>query len=200
MQYLLIGVGCLTIFAASLFLIHQHGLKRLWAYSSIENVGLMLVAIGIGSPFLFFLQALNHALAKTSLFLLSGNIIQITNSKELKDIRGLIKFSPSLSILLILSSLAITGTPPFGSFISEILLLTKLLSLNFMLPAIIIIIALTICFIAVFVHVGRITLGQPKQNWIKLNNFQFNLMPSFLISISLCLGFLINSDYFRGLY
>ncbi len=200
MQHLLIGVGCLTIFAASLFLIHQHGLKRLWSYSSIENVGLMLVAIGIGSPILFFLQALNHALAKTSLFLLSGNIIQITNSKELKDIRGLIKFSPSLSILLILSSLAITGTPPFGSFISEILLLTKLLSFNFMLPAIIIIVALTICFIAVFVHVGRITLGQPKQNWIKLNNFQFNLMPSLLISISLYLGFIINSDYFRGMY
>ena len=74
--------GCLTVLAASLFLVRQHGLKRLWAYSSIENVGLMLIAIGLASPNLFLLQAINHSLAKVALFLLSGNIIQATGPKN----------------------------------------------------------------------------------------------------------------------
>ena len=71
-----IAWGTITALAAALLLVHQSGIKRLWAYSSIENVGFMLVAIGLGSPALFFLQAVNHSFAKVALFLLSGNIIQ----------------------------------------------------------------------------------------------------------------------------
>ena len=67
---MLLDVGVVTVLAAALFLIRQHGFKRMWAYSSVENVGIMLVAIGLGSAPLFLLQAINHSLVKVALFLL----------------------------------------------------------------------------------------------------------------------------------
>ncbi len=199
MASLIIWIGCITILAASLFLLRQYGIKRLWAYSSIENVGLMLVSIGLNQPWLFFLLAFNHSLVKSALFLLSGNIMQITNSKELKDISGLIEFSPVMAILLVLSSLAITGTPPFGNFMAEIILLSQLLNLNFIYPFILIAIALTISFIAVLTHVGKITVGKPKINYIQLNNFNYSLIPVLLVFLSLIAGFFFTNKLFIGM-
>lgn len=91
-----IWVGTATVVAASLFLIRQYALKRLLAYSSIENVGVMLLAIGLNSGWLFFFQALNHSISKVSLFLLSGNVIQATGKKKISDQSGLMASAPGL--------------------------------------------------------------------------------------------------------
>ena len=90
-----IWAGTLTVLAASFFLIRQHSLKRLFAFSSIENVGVMLVAIGLNSGALFFLQALNHSVSKVALFLLSGNVVQGTGKKYLSEQSGLMASAPS---------------------------------------------------------------------------------------------------------
>ena len=121
---IILGMGGLTVFAAALFLIRQHGFKRMWAYSSVENVGIMLVAIGLGfASIVFFLQALNHSIAKVALFLLSGNIVEAAGTKRLYSLHGILKACPAWGCLLALATFAITGAPPFGTFLSKVSIL-----------------------------------------------------------------------------
>ncbi|MBS1955438.1 MAG: hypothetical protein JST89_14740 [Cyanobacteria bacterium SZAS-4] len=180
--------GALTTLTSSLFLVNQMGLKRLWAYSSIENVGIMLSAIGLGAPSLFFLQAVNHSLAKVALFLLSGNIIQLNGSKDVSQIRGVLTSSPALAFTLVLAAAALTGMPPFGSFISEWLILLKASDSAQVLCAVVLILSLALSFVAISVHVLNMVLGSPKQvNKLSLP-FSSVLVPILLCFCSLMLG------------
>lgn len=180
--------GALTALAAGLFLVHQYGIKRLWAYSSIENVGIMLVAIGLGSPMLFFLQALNHSIAKVALFLLSGNIIQYFGTKDLSQIRGLLKVSPTCGILLAVCAAAVTGMPPFGAFIAEWLILAKSADAMQGISVAILLIALAISFVAVSIHVSRILWGSAKPELTQSRSISRYLIPSILGICTIVLG------------
>ncbi|HEY9870694.1 MAG TPA: proton-conducting transporter membrane subunit [Candidatus Obscuribacterales bacterium] len=191
---LVVWAGTITVAAASLFLVRQHGFKRLWAYSSIENVGLMLVAIGIGSGALFFLQALNHSLAKVSLFLLSGNVVQSAGTKSLSDLRGIARAAPMWGLLLALSAFAVTGAPPFGSFISEWLILTRSTELNEWLVAVILLAALALSFVAVCVHLGRVLVGKPREGVEVFRPIATSVVPLILVGCSLVLGFATGPD------
>lgn len=183
-----LALGTVTALAASFFLIHQHGIKRLWAYSSIENVGIMLVAIGLSSGPLFFLQALNHSIAKVALFLLAGNIIQSAGTKNLADIRGLLQSAPSWAVLFAVAALAVTGAPPSGAFLSELLILLQAMEQKRFIVVISLIVALSISFIAVSVHVCRILFGSEKPNFAKLKPFSTSIVPALLVALSLLCG------------
>jgi hydrogenase-4 component F len=180
--------GALTALAAGLFLVHQNGIKRLWAYSSIENVGIMLVAIGLGSPLLFFLQALNHSVAKVALFLLSGNIIQYYKTKDLSQIRGLLQVSPTCGILFAICAAAVTGMPPFGAFIAEWLILAKSADAMQGKAVAVLLIALAISFVAVSIHVSKILWGVPKHEVVQIATFSKYLIPSLLCLCTIVLG------------
>lgn len=185
---LLLAMGAVTVIAASLFLVRQHGLKRLWAYSSIENVGIMLIAIGLGSGALFFLQALNHSIAKVALFLIAGNVIQATGTKKLSEIRGLLDAAPGWSVLLVLSSLCVTGVPPSGTFVSEWLILTELAERGNILIAAALLIALTVTFIAIVVHVGGLLFGTPRGTVKQFHPVATSVIPALLVVFSLACG------------
>ncbi|MBP7863331.1 hypothetical protein KA183_16715 [bacterium] len=186
--------GVITVLAASFFLIKQHGLKRLWAYSSIENVGLMMVAIGLGSAPIFFLQALNHSIVKVSLFCTAGNIIQICGTKELSHISGLLKISPLNAALLLLGGLAVTGTPPFGTFISEWMLLSLSVERHFSVVAVIILVSLTIAFIAIIYHIGRMLIGNVRIEKTNITSIKYCAIPLLLIIVSVALCFVIRPE------
>lgn len=188
--------GCITTVAAALLLVHQSGLKRLWAYSSIENVGIMLVAIGLGSHALFFLQALNHSVAKVALFLLSGNIIQEHGTKDLSKIRGVLKSAPMAGALFAVAAIAVTGTPPFGAFVSEWLMLCESATKDKWPVAIALVLALAISFVAICIHVGKILMGAPKHfpgtseyaTALNTNLLARNIVPAILCICALLLG------------
>lgn len=182
-------LGTMTVAAASLFLVKQNGIKRMWAYSSIENVGLMLTAIGLGSAPLFFLQALNHSLAKVSAFLLAGNIIQVFGSKKLADIRGLLTRTPQWGLLLLATTFAVTGAPPFGSFISEWYMLSLSLDKHLWPVFAILIASLSITFIAVFYHIAACLWGAapPSQASIRIS-VESSFIPAILILACLIVG------------
>lgn len=152
-------LGVVTVLAAGFFLVRQYGIKRLWAYSSIENVGLMLSAIGLSCAPLFFLQALNHSLSKTAVFLISGNVIQMFKSKKLTDIRGLLSRSPVSALLIILAALAVTGAPPFGAFVSEWYILARTMDLELWGAFAALLFAISLSSIAVCVHLGSCLWG-----------------------------------------
>ena len=155
----LVPVAAVTVLAAGLMLVRQHDLKRMWAYSSVEHTGLLALAIGIGSGPVFLLHAINHSLAKAALFLLAGNILHLYGSKSFGKIGGLLRLAPVWGVLLIAGSFAIAGSPPFGTFLSEWLLLRDLFSTRHYLAAATAIAGLTITFIAISYHVGRALFG-----------------------------------------
>ena len=184
--------GGISAVAASLFLINQHNLKRMWAYSSIENVGIMLIAIGIGSGSLFLLQAINHAIAKVAIFLQSGNVIRVTGSKRLSNLHGLISFAPEHALLLALTTCAVMGVPPFGTFCSEISVLASTADVRYWGVALMMIFSLTVSFIAVAMHIGRVVCGTPRADYRRLPAFSSCAMPVLLLASSLALGFMFS--------
>lgn len=191
-------LGTITVVASSLLLLRQHNIKRLWAYSSIENVGLMVFAIGLGSGPLFFLQALNHSLAKVALFLLTGNIIQATGTKKLNKIYGLIENTPLWAGLLILATFAVTGAPPFGAFVAELSMLSLSMADNRWILALIMIAAITISFIAICAHVGKIILGTGKQGSKGFQPIRAAIIPAILVFGTLVLGLVVNTETWCG--
>lgn len=122
-RQLLLGFGVFSVAFSVPFILVQHDIKRLLAYSSVEHIGLISVGLGIGTPLAVFgalVHIINHALAKSSLFYLAGIITQEYRTKHILRIRGMIGTMPLIGTLFFLAVIAITGTPPFGVFISKI--------------------------------------------------------------------------------
>jgi hydrogenase-4 component F len=187
-SHLLVPAGALTVLAASLMLVRQHDLKRMWAYSSMEHVGLMTLAIGIGSGSIFILQAFNHSVVKVALFLVAGNIVHLYGSKALSKLGGLLKVAPAWGVVLVAGSFAIAGSPPFGTFISEWLLLRDTIALGHIWAAASVLIGLTITLIALSMHVGRVALGRAPASLSVVPVRAWALTPALLLGISLAGG------------
>jgi hydrogenase-4 component F len=187
-EHALLFIGVLTVFVASIFLIRQYGIKRLFAYSSIENVGLMMTAIALGSGPLFFLLALNHSVAKVALFLLSGNIIQATGTKSLNKIRGLLTVSPLWSALLVMAAIAVTGAPPFGSFAAEWMLLADSSRRELWPVVAVLSVALAISFISLSAHVTKMLFGKPCLSNVSFSAPLSSAVPALLVVLMFLLG------------
>jgi hydrogenase-4 component F len=119
---LLIGIGALSIVVAVPFVLVQHDLKRLLAYSSVEHMGIVALGVGIGGPLALFaatFHMFNHAITKATLFVAAGALGQRYGTLRLTRMRGAIEAAPLAGLGLVLGTLAITGTPPFSPFASE---------------------------------------------------------------------------------
>ena len=124
---LMMGFGLLSVVVAAFFLSRQKDVKRLFAYSSIEHMGLTTFAFGMGGPVATFAAMLHmtvHSLTKSAIFFAVGHAAQKTGTQMIQDIRGLIITNPTIGWGLLLGSLAILGMPPFGVFASEFMILT----------------------------------------------------------------------------
>jgi hydrogenase-4 component F len=191
------GLGAITVVAAGLFLIRQTGFKRLWAYSSMENTGIMMVAIGLGSAPLFLLQAVNHALAKVAAFLLAGNITQAAGTMNLHELRGVMRAAPLWAVLLTFATFAVTGAPPFGAFLSETAILSAAADTQHWLVAAVLVVALMLCFIAICLHIGRVVFGTPQAKFVAYRPYASSIVPAVLILGCLVLGLSFNSNFWR---
>lgn len=124
---MLIGFGLLSALVGAFLLWRQKDVKRMFAYSSIEHMGLMTFAFGMGGPvanFAALLQMTGHALTKSAIFYTTGHATQKAGTQRMDDIHGLRERSPALGWGLLLGALAIVGLPPFSVFASEFLILT----------------------------------------------------------------------------
>jgi len=147
-DYITVGIIILVISIISgvygiMMAITQRNLKKILAYSSIENIGIIGIGIGLGciglgtnNPVLSslgfggaLLHSLNHSLFKSLLFFTAGNVYQATHSLNIEKMGGLIKKMPQTAFLFLIAALAISGLPPFNGFISEFLLYSGLFSL-----------------------------------------------------------------------
>jgi hydrogenase-4 component F len=124
---LMMGFGLLSVVVAAFLLSRQRDVKRLFAYSSIEHMGIITFAFGMGGAIANFAGLLHmtvHSLTKSAIFFAVGHAAQKTGTQIMDDIRGLVTTSPMIGWGLILGTLAILGMPPFGVFASEFLILT----------------------------------------------------------------------------
>lgn len=160
--HLMIGFGLLSVLVAAFSLLRQKDIKRMFSYSSIEHMGLMTFAFGIGGPIANFAGLLHmtvHALTKSAIFYAVGHAAQKAGSQIMDQIRGLIKISPTVGWGLMMGTLAILGMPPFGVFASEFLILTSAMrQLPWATP--ILLLGLGVAFAAIFSRVQPMVFGE----------------------------------------
>ncbi len=156
--------GLLSMGAAAVFVIRQPDYKRLLAYSSIENMGILAVGIGIGGmgEWGSLYHALNHSLVKAALFLTAGNILAAYGTKKSAEVRGVISVLPVSGALWTAGFLAITGAPPFGTFASELAILRAALERGAYWAAAGYLLALTAVFIGMVSVIVSMAQGAAK--------------------------------------
>lgn len=160
---ILAPMGAITVIAAAVFLIRQQNLKRMWAYSSIENMGLLAVAAALQLAPIFALHALTHSLSKAAAFLLSGNVVRGFGTVNLNKLSGMMRRSPHLGFALLAAGVAAMGAPPFASFSSEWLLVSKVVGSGSAGFAIALVAGLAVAFVAVVTHLGRAVFGEKPE-------------------------------------
>lgn len=192
----LLPMAVLTVLFAGLFLLKQRDIKRMLAYSSMENVGLMAVAIALGNTAGFGLQAINHTLVKVALFLMAGNLLQQYGTQEMRKIRGVLAASPAQGALLLAAAVAIAGSPPFGSFLAEWNILAGAADTRHIATVVLLCLALAVAFIALMLKVVGITLGAlpadakpPVDGGSTLSRLA---VPAVLLVLSLAMGLMLS--------
>ncbi len=159
---MLMAFGLLSTVLAAFLLWRQRDIKRLFGYSSIEHMGIITFAFGMGGPLANFAALLHmtvHSLTKSAIFFAAGHASQIAGTQRIDGIRGLLAVSPTVGWGLMLGSLAILGTPPFGVFTSEYMVLTTAMrdhpwATPFLL------VALAVAFAAIFIKVQPMVFGE----------------------------------------
>jgi hydrogenase-4 component F len=163
-SHMLMGFGLLSVVLAAFFLWRQRDIKRLFAYSSIEHMGIITFAFGMGGTVANFAALLHmtvHSLTKSAIFFAVGHASQKVGSQLIERIRGLIDTNPTIGWGLMMGTLAILGMPPFGVFASEFLILTTAMKQQpWATP--VLLTALGVAFAAVFSKVQPMVFGEPS--------------------------------------
>jgi hydrogenase-4 component F len=158
---MMMGFGLLSMLLAAFFLWRQRDIKRLFAYSSIEHMGIITFAFGMGGPVANFAALLHmtvHSLTKSAIFYAVGHAAQKSGSQLIENIRGLVTISPTIGWGLMLGTFAILGMPPFGVFASEFLVLTTAMKQQpWATP--LLLLALGVAFAAIFGKVQPMVFG-----------------------------------------
>ena len=160
---IMITLGLISLVFAAFMLYRRRDIKRLFAYSSIEHMGIITFAFGIGGPLANFAGLLHmtmHSLTKSAIFFAVGHVAQVKGTQRMADIRGLSVSHPALAVGLALGVVAIAGLPPFGVFTSEFLLISSTFSRQPLL-ALVLVLGLLVAFGALLLRLQQVIFGQP---------------------------------------
>jgi hydrogenase-4 component F len=160
---IMVVLGLLSLVFAAFMLYRRRDIKRLFAYSSIEHMGIITFAFGIGGPLANFAGLLHmtmHSLTKSAIFFAVGHIAQAKGTQRMADIRGLAVTHPVLACGLALGVVAIAGLPPFGVFMSEFMLVSSSFARQ-PLMAVVLVFGLLVAFGALILRLQDLIFGQP---------------------------------------
>jgi hydrogenase-4 component F len=163
---LMTGMGLMSLTFAALMLYRRRDIKRMFAYSSIEHMGIITFAFGMGGPIASFAGLFHmtmHSLTKSAIFFAVGHVSQAKGTQKIADIRGLTESHPILGWGLVLGVIAIAGMPPFGIFMSEFLIITSTFARQPLL-AILLVLGLLIGFGALILRMQGLAFGTPSAN------------------------------------
>ncbi|HEY1383182.1 MAG TPA: hydrogenase 4 subunit F [Dongiaceae bacterium] len=185
---LMVTMGLSSLIFASFMLYRRRDIKRLFAYSSIEHMGIITFAFGMGGPLANFAGLLHmtmHSLTKSAIFFAVGNIAQAKGTQKIADIRGLTESHPVLGWGLLAGVVAIAGLPPLGIFMSEFLVVTSTFARQPLL-AIPLALGLLVALGALLWRVTGIAFGTPVG---RMEPVQASYLPMFAhLVLVLCAG------------
>jgi len=161
----LIALGLLSMAIAAAFVIRQRDFKRMLAYSSVEHMGILAIALGLGGAARFgaFLHLVNNALAKGVMFLSAGNIHRAYGSKSTDDVAGAMRRLPISGTLFLLGFLAVTGSPPFGPFVSELWIINAAFGDGAIAVGVLFLVLMLVVFIGMGSTVLPMVQGTPSE-------------------------------------
>jgi hydrogenase-4 component F len=193
----LLAFGLLSMTVGVVFMVSQQNFKRLLAYSSVEQMGLIAVGIGLGVPVAVFgalLQMLVHSLVKCLMFFNTGNLLLRFRTTTINEVRGVVRVAPATAVLVLVGALAIAGAPPFGLFISEFSIVRGALGAQDWGAGGLIVVLLLVGFVALVAPFNRMTFGDGDASELPARDDlgPALLVPGYLLLVgALVLGFWI---------
>jgi len=161
---LMVTMGLASLLFAAFMLYKRRDIKRLFAYSSIEHMGIIVFAFGMGGPLANFaglLHMVMHSLTKSAIFFAVGHVAQIKGTQNIADIRGLTESHPALGWGLVAGVVAIAGLPPLGIFMSEFLVVSSTFARQPLL-ALLLVFGILVAFGALMLRLTGIAFGEPR--------------------------------------
>ncbi len=183
---LLMVLGFLSLAVAAVFLLRSTDFKRMLAYSSVENMGLLAIGIGAGGAGTqaAFLHAANHSLTKSALFLLAGNILSRFHTKSTESITGLSQEMPLTGAMWFAGILAILGMPPFGIFVSKFAILKSAFDRGGAIFGLTVLVFLAIVFIGMVTVAMRMVQGPASlPSNLRKPEAVLSVAPAFLLLV-----------------
>ena len=160
---LMATMGLTSLVFAGFMLYRRRDIKRMFAYSSIEHMGIITFAFGMGGPLANFAGLLHmtmHSLTKSAIFFAVGHIAQVKGTQKIAEIRGLTETHPALGWSLVLGVVAIAGMPPLGIFMSEFLVVSSTFAREPLL-AVLLVFGLLVAFGALLLRLHGLAFGEP---------------------------------------
>ena len=184
-------MGTVSLVVAAFLALGQKDMKRMLAYSSISQVGYVVLGLGIGTPLgiaggLFHL--FNHALAKGLLFLTSGSVQQATGTRDLQAMGGLAKRMPVTAATNLVGSLSIAGVPPFNGFWSKLIIIVALVQAGHPVFAVVAVLASVLTLWYYLILQRRAFFGKLDEKWAAVKEAPFWMTASTVLLALLCLG------------
>lgn len=160
----LIALGLISMAVSTFSIIATRNYKRLIAYASINHAGVIAIGLGLGKTASYgvLLYVVSNAFIKAVLFLTAGKIKAHYKTKDMREVKGLIKDLPYSGLILMIGTFALLGFPPFGSFLGELIILSELIRAGYVLVFVAFCILLTITFIATGRSIFPMIWGEPK--------------------------------------
>jgi len=202
-QQTMVGMGLLSMAFAAVFMLRQTDFKRMLAYSSVEHVGILAVALGIGKGALFgaLFHVINNGLTKGVLFLSSGNIHRSYGTKNADKVRGVLQRLPLSGGLFLAGFLAITGSPPFSPFLSEFGIIAGTFGDGHVLVGSLMLVFLAVIFIGMASTILPMMMGNaPPENAAAVgyrDRFLTVAPPLALVAVILVLGIWLPEPFRR---
>jgi hydrogenase-4 component F len=161
---LMVTLGLVSLVFAAFMLYRRRDIKRMFAYSSIEHMGIITFAFGMGGPLANFAGLLHmtmHSLTKSAIFFAVGHVAQVKGTQRIADMGGLTETHPVLGWTLILGVVAIAGLPPLGIFTSEFLVVSSTFARAPAL-ALVLVFGILVGFAALFLRLNSIAFGEAR--------------------------------------
>jgi len=188
---ILIVTGILSLIVPAVLLWTEKNIKRSFAFSSIEHMGLLILGLGLGAVGIFgaFFHMINNALAKAVMFLTAGSIAQKYGARSFPEVRGVIHTYPVTGVFLLVALLAGTGAFPFATFHSELLIINaSVITKHYVLAGF-----MVLCLAAIFIGMAKLTLelvyGEPVlPGHVQKEDGWMNMTIGFAALVLLALG------------
>ncbi|WP_094752604.1 hydrogenase 4 subunit F [Psychromonas sp. CD1] len=200
-QMLLLVFGFLSVFFAAFFILAQRDIKRMLAYSSVENMGLITLGIALGpiGVFAALLHVINHSLGKTLMFCGSGNLLLKYGSRDMGVIKGVLRVTPVTGVVVAVGAFALGGVPPFNLFLSEFMIIAGGVASDHLGLMIALALLLTVVLAGLARFVAMCILGKKPENMPKGEVSKMMVVPLVvLLGLMLLMGTHIPNVVLRG--